>query len=84
MSQGPTISPVHPSRKFMKAAASIGIAMGRSIAKPVMIFALAGLYLFIYDLRIYTFDMTKWWNWVLVFLGADFLSGRCRTCDPRL
>ena len=63
----------HEEYGAAEAAASIGIAIGRSIAKPVMIFALAGLYLFIYDLRIYTFDMTRWWNWVLVFLGADFL-----------
>lgn len=68
-------------RKFIReeeygageAAASIGIALGRAIAKPVMIFVLAGLYLFVYELRVYTFDMTKWWSWVIVFLGADFL-----------
>ena len=68
-------------RKFVReeeygaaeAAASVGIAIGRAIAKPVMIFVLAGLYVFVYDMRIYTFDMTKWWSWVLVFIGADFL-----------
>lgn len=68
-------------RKFIReedyggaeAAASIGIAIGRAIAKPVMIFALAGLYVFVYQWRIYTFDMTKWWSWVLVFVGADFI-----------
>ncbi len=56
-----------------EAAASVGIAMGRAVAKPVMIFALAGLYLFVYEWRVFTFDMSKWWSWVLVFLGADFL-----------
>lgn len=68
-------------RKFVReeeygaaeAAASVGIAIGRAVAKPVMIFVLAGLYVFVYDMRIYTFDMTKWWSWVLVFIGADFL-----------
>ena len=68
-------------RKFIRheeygageAAASVGIALGRAIAKPVMIFALAGLYLFVYDWRVYTFDMSQWWSWVLVFTGADFL-----------
>ena len=43
-------------RKFVRdeeygaaeAAASVGIAIGRAIAKPVMIFALAGLYIFVY------------------------------------
>ena len=68
-------------RKFVReeeygaaeAAASVGIAIGRAVAKPVMIFVLAGLYVFAYDMRIYTFDMTKWWSWVLVFIGADFL-----------
>lgn len=68
-------------RKFVReeeygvaeAAASIGIAAGRAIAKPLMIFALAGLYLFVYEWRIFTFDMSKWWSWVIVFIGADFL-----------
>ncbi|MDH3579056.1 MAG: sterol desaturase family protein [Hyphomicrobiales bacterium] len=68
-------------RKFVReeeygaaeAAASVGIAIGRAVAKPVMIFALAWLYLFVYELRIFTFDMSKWWSWVLVFVGADFL-----------
>ena len=68
-------------RKFIReeeygageAAASIGIAIGRAIAKPLMIFVLASLYVFVYDWRIYTFDMTKWWSWVLVFVGADFI-----------
>ncbi len=63
----------HEEYGAAEAAASIGIALGRSIAKPVMIFALAGLYIFVYEWRVYTFDMTKWWSWVLVFLGADFL-----------
>jgi sterol desaturase/sphingolipid hydroxylase (fatty acid hydroxylase superfamily) len=56
-----------------EAAASIGIAMGRAVAKPVMIFVLAGLYIFVYEFRVFSFDMTKWWSWVLVFIGADFL-----------
>ena len=56
-----------------EAAASVGIAIGRAVAKPVMIFALAGLYLFVYEWRVYTFDMSRWWSWVLVFFGADFL-----------
>ncbi|MDA7948813.1 MAG: sterol desaturase family protein [Hyphomicrobiaceae bacterium] len=68
-------------RKFVReeeygaaeAAASVGIAIGRAVAKPVMIFVLAGLYVLVYQWRIFTFDMTKWWSWVLVFLGADFL-----------
>lgn len=68
-------------RKFVReeeygaaeAAASVGIAVGRALAKPLMIFALAWLYVTVYDLRIYTFDMSKWWSWVLVFIGADFL-----------
>jgi len=68
-------------RKFIRheeygageAVASVGIAIGRAIAKPVMIFALAGLYMFVYELRVFTVDMTQWWAWVLVFFGADFL-----------
>ena len=68
-------------RKFVReeeygaaeAAASVGIAAGRAVAKPLMIFALAWLYLLVYEWRIFSFDMTKWWSWVLVFLGADFL-----------
>jgi sterol desaturase/sphingolipid hydroxylase (fatty acid hydroxylase superfamily) len=63
----------HEEYGAAEAAASIGIALGRSIAKPVMIFALAWLYLLLYEWRVFTFDMTKWWSWVLVFLGADFL-----------
>jgi sterol desaturase/sphingolipid hydroxylase (fatty acid hydroxylase superfamily) len=63
----------HEEYGAAEAAASIGIAIGRSVAKPVMIFALAGLYLAVYEIRIFTFDMTKWWSWVLVFLGADLL-----------
>lgn len=68
-------------RKFVReeeygageAAASVGIAIGRAIAKPAMIFVLAGLYIFVYEVRFFTADMSKWWSWVIVFLGADFL-----------
>lgn len=63
----------HEEYGAAEAAASVGIAAGRAIAKPVMIFALAGLYVFVYDMRVYSFDMTKWWSWVLCFFAADFL-----------
>ena len=41
--------------------------------KVLMIFVLAGLYVLVYQWRIFTIDMAKWWAWVLVFVGADFL-----------
>jgi len=63
----------HEEYGAAEAAASIGIAVGRAVAKPLMIFALAGLYVFFYDMRVYSFDMTKWWSWVICFVAADFL-----------
>lgn len=56
-----------------EAVASLGIAAGRTGAKALMGLLLAGLYLFLYELRVFTFDMTKWWSWALLFLGADFI-----------
>ena len=67
-----------------EAAASAGIALGRAVAKPVMIFALAGLYIFVFEYRIYSFDMSKWWSWVLVFIGADFLFYWMHRCKHEI
>ncbi len=55
-----------------EAVASIGIAAGRAVAKVVMGTAMAGLYLFVYEQRLFTVDMTDWRAWVALLLGADF------------
>ena len=55
-----------------EALASIGIAAGRAVAKVVMGVAIAGLYLLVYELRLFTVDMSDWKAWAVLFLGADF------------
>ena len=55
-----------------EALASIGIAAGRAVAKMAMGLVMAGLYLFVYDQRLFTVDMANWWAWAALFLGADF------------
>ena len=55
-----------------EALASIGIAAGRALAKMAMGLVMAGLYLFVYKWRFFTIDMSSWWAWVGLVLGADF------------
>ena len=55
-----------------EAFASIGIAIGRAGAKAVMGVAMAGLYMTVYELRLFTVDMSDWKAWVGLLLGADF------------
>jgi len=55
-----------------EALASIGIAVGRAAAKAAMGVMMAALYMFVYELRLFTIDMSEWKSWVMLLLGADF------------
>lgn len=57
--------------RFNDALTNINLGIGQQIVGVMMkgLFFLG--YLYLYEHRIYTFEMT-WWSWVLLFLGVDF------------
>lgn len=56
-----------------EALASLGIAAGRAVAKMAMGLVMAGVYLFVYDLRLLDLQMTDWKMWAILFLAGDFI-----------